>query len=556
MANTNTAPNVHTIGVHGVTIATVDPSETQREERRRETSRTRQVHLAAEARSTVKIAPKMQTKMSSSAEAPAPTEKLKTAFETHKEAYTDLESAVRQVAQQLRVKFKDKPNRENRKTELAPMSEELPKRAEDLVTRIDARIKTIEEKETPKPTDKRQLEQLKDLRDQVDDRLRNYEQVLANLPQSEPAVSAKTPSEAAVAPQAESEAEKNLWSSLQSSGVLKADGEKNLETLSEKIKTVKNYGEHLTEQVDVKAEELKAAADKLQKARTEEEKTKAKFQVEQLKKELEGLIVRKASLRQAVIKTEAIQDKIVQLQTKRELGLPLSESEAPFQKTQTVRMMQTASVKKDKTFASGYTQKGGKVSSPGAAALLNEMRFQPVSLKTASVSGFGKKDHDSPTVSVASAPMISANALNGNLLTIQSTTNNLRAEAQRTERLVKKLLKAAQSGNWEAVKSAMIYLDKRASQIVIGIGTQTIKAMQLYEQQMNQVTASIGKLKGGETDYQSRLAQLNSQMNLYSQNRSAISNFMRDCMSMRETIANETHSILQKDGQIASALAR
>lgn len=154
------------------------------------------------------------------------------------------------------------------------------------------------------------------------------------------------------------------------------------------------------------------------------------------------------------------------------------------------------------------------------------------------------------------SPLVAANDSSGTLLAIQSVGNKLRSDARMTDKLIKKLLQAALNGNWEAVKSALIFLDKRASQIVIGMGAQTVKAMTLYEKQMSGVSKGIGQLKGTEPDYSSRLAKFNSEMNLYSQNRMAIANFLRDTMSMREEIANMTHSVLQKDAQISSAISR
>ena len=158
----------------------------------------------------------------------------------------------------------------------------------------------------------------------------------------------------------------------------------------------------------------------------------------------------------------------------------------------------------------------------------------------------------------ANAPMAQtmASDFSGTTLAIASAGSNIRSEARKTDKVLKKLLQAALSGNFEAIKTALIFLDKRASLVTIGMGAQTIKAMQSYEKQMSALSTNIGKLKGTEPDYNAKLAKINSEMNQYSMNRQAISNFLRDTMSMKEEISNLTSSFLTKAGQIASTVSR
>ncbi len=146
-----------------------------------------------------------------------------------------------------------------------------------------------------------------------------------------------------------------------------------------------------------------------------------------------------------------------------------------------------------------------------------------------------------------SVPLLAANDYTGTTLAIQSTSNQMKSDAKKTDGLIKKLLRAAMAGNWEAVKTALILLDKRASQITIGMGATTVKAMQYYEKQMAALNASLGKLDAQSADYNSKLAQINSQMNTYNMNRQAISNFLRDTMNMQEEIMSATKSVLDAD---------
>jgi hypothetical protein len=178
------------------------------------------------------------------------------------------------------------------------------------------------------------------------------------------------------------------------------------------------------------------------------------------------------------------------------------------------------------------------------------------SLQTASAGDAGDSYVGEASAASTGTVATLATDFTGTGLMLSQTGHNLRSEVKKNEQMIRKLLAMAMSGSWEAVKSALILLDKRASTTVIQLGAQTIKAMQSYEKQMAKLSQSLGKLNPKKGTYQSDLAKLNADMNLYSLNRQAIANFLRDTLTMREEIASITHSILERDSRIAAAVLR
>ncbi len=141
-------------------------------------------------------------------------------------------------------------------------------------------------------------------------------------------------------------------------------------------------------------------------------------------------------------------------------------------------------------------------------------------------------------------------------LATQSTTTALNQQTRRTENEIKKLIRAIQAGNYEALSTAMIMIDKRATQSILNMGLQTIKAMDYYDKQTAQLSRTLGNIRGNDTGTNARLAQVNVQMNQYSSNRSAITSFLRDTMTAKEEITSATRAFQQKRDQISSIASR
>lgn len=371
---------------------------------------------------------------------------------------------------------------------------------------------------------------------------------------------------------AQSGQEAALWAKLQT-GLkdLGIDLENAQDHDAERVRAsvTEKFGKKLTEvqgRIKTLGEQATELQAKLKTATSPDEKVNLQKQLKTLTEELTQLTQKKQELIQGFSKFSVMADQIFRLQVLVDLNGHVQQTN----KTQQDKTVTTKSAKKTlgtQSAPSGtggarlgtqsvtgqsdqeddsYVDAGGGSTSGGGSAVGG----RNATLTTASATDSGE---DVGTTGTAGAPpMVAANDFSGTTLAIQSTSSSLKSEAKKTDALIKKLLKAALAGNWEAVKVALVLLDKRASIVTIGMGAQTIKAMQNYEKQMSALNSNLGKLKGNEPDYNAKLAKINSEMNMYSMNRQAIANFLRDTMTMREEIMGLTHSVLQKDSQIAS----
>ncbi len=302
------------------------------------------------------------------------------------------------------------------------------------------------------------------------------------------------------------------------------------------------------------------------------EKTEIENQLKVLKEELSAVGQRIQALKSSVADAGATIDNIIRLKAAKDLGI---ETEEPAVRTASRSQERRSATTTRTASARNATSPASQGSGAGVVTTASALSGGSEQSALSSAAGGGGGGGVIGTASAggdtnvgetasfetagASSQMVAtlaANDFSGTTLAIASVGQNMRSEARRTDKLIKKLLRAALAGNWEAVKTALILLDKRASMITIGMGAQTIKAMQNYEKQMSTLSRSLGQLKGDEPDYNARLAGVNSQMNLYSMNRQAIANFLRDTLTMREEIANLTQSVLQADQRLTSARAR
>ncbi len=314
---------------------------------------------------------------------------------------------------------------------------------------------------------------------------------------------------------------KELGSVIQVTPKYRADAESLQAKIFNQYK--KDYSDLTAEESKLK--ELEKQAQSLsQKVTTSEDKTNSEKQLKNIQAQINVIAQKKQALHQYFTKSATLVDAIVRHQTARDLGVK-------YKKPETAKKVSTLL---------------------GAQSVGDSMVEAQTSAPVQSSQG--EEDHQTSSfVGTNTAPLATATDFTGTLLSIASTGSQAQEEAKQTDKQIKELLQAALAGNWEAVKTAMIFLDKKASTIVIGIGAQTIKSMQSYEQSMTATSNAIGALKSGDPAYSSKLAKFNSDMNMYSLNRQAISNFLRDTLTMREEIANVTHSILQRDAQIIAS---
>lgn len=317
----------------------------------------------------------------------------------------------------------------------------------------------------------------------------------------------------------------------------------------------------------------KTALEEQLKTASPEDKKLIEAELKTIKTDLDRVLAQKQSLQVAFVR---VNDALIQFQVSKDLGMSFKKETKTETKTATV---QSASAKKPEgsgssatvtTSSAGGTPRSGSAgtgtgggvtintaSAGGSAPVFSNPTDEAGGgvVGTAS-AGDGGAESAPLTGSTNVQTMSAMNDFSGTTLAIASTTSTLQRDSRRTEEAIKKLLRAAASGNYEAIKTALIMLDKRASQIVIGMGSATIKAMQNYEKQMGALSKSLDALKTTDASYNAKLAQVNSQMNIYSMNRQAIANFLQQTLQSREEIGNTTKGFISKDGQIGSAMSR
>ncbi len=424
----------------------------------------------------------------------------------------------------------------------------------DLITSAEARLQDLDAQIQKAKADGEDPVLLKNMRAQVQKALNDYQAALTSVNDAPDAGQVSAAQEVAT-PSPELE---QAWTSLEEE--LKVSGIK-VETATRDVE--KTHGEikaYLTEQnkkYSQREKEIKAQLEDISKAKqsaSPEKKKQLEAQEKVLKTELGSILAKKIELKQASLRLNGFLDAIQRHAIESELG----SSERPA----------TLRDKKEKSATEGQTVSSASAASASQAAKLQTNSMPSASLKPEKLGAetenrvpevrVASREEDSETVleGVSTLAIQSGSDFSGTTLAIQSTGSQMRSDERKTEDAIKKLLRAALSGNMEAVSQALILMDKRASQIVTGMGAATIKSMQGYEKQMSELNKKIAKLTGKEADYNSKLASLNSKMNQYSMNRQAIANFLQDTLRMREEIGNTTHGFISKMGQISSSLSR
>ncbi len=119
-----------------------------------------------------------------------------------------------------------------------------------------------------------------------------------------------------------------------------------------------------------------------------------------------------------------------------------------------------------------------------------------------------------------------------------------RAKGRKLDAMVNMLLAAILQGNVDMIESAMTIMNLKSKTTLIGAAAQTIRAMQLYDRNMKGISDQIGELAGKkQEDAGARLAGLNAEMNQVSMVRQAITNNLKDIMSMVEEMSTLEKSI-------------
>ncbi len=118
-----------------------------------------------------------------------------------------------------------------------------------------------------------------------------------------------------------------------------------------------------------------------------------------------------------------------------------------------------------------------------------------------------------------------------------------RSRGRAIDAMINQLLAAIMMGNVDMIASAITMCNLKAKTTLIGASMHVIQAMQQYDHNMQNISDQMGRIAGEGPQASGQLAQANARMNQYSMARQALSNNLRDIMSMIEEMGNLEKSL-------------
>lgn len=135
------------------------------------------------------------------------------------------------------------------------------------------------------------------------------------------------------------------------------------------------------------------------------------------------------------------------------------------------------------------------------------------------------------------------NLANMNVATnITLGTSSRREEDRKIMMILQQLLQAIMAGNIDAISTALTFISRQGKQTLLDAAGRTVRAMMSFERQQRLINDKIGDLSQDSPNYASSLQNLTNEMNMYSANRQAIVNFLRDVKSMSDELENISKS--------------
>jgi len=148
--------------------------------------------------------------------------------------------------------------------------------------------------------------------------------------------------------------------------------------------------------------------------------------------------------------------------------------------------------------------------------------------------------------------------MTGTGFAIQSMGGDSRSKSRAIDAMINQLLMALAAGNLDVLETALTLCNQKAKMTIAGAAVRTIRAMQLYDRQMQQLSDQMGSLAGaGNTQTMApQLAQMNLQANQLSSGRQMIANNLKDLMTMSEEIGNTEKGVRDTMSRIKTTQSR
>ncbi len=504
------------IPIVSVSVAVPSTSETRAEEQRRQ-RRTGEVDQSSEYSETAHGSDGEKTGHADYAEGRSLTKNTPDAFLVHKEKRSLLEKTLKDNG----VKHKDL------------QGGDIDQLAEKNLKTLDGKIHEQIAKQGEESTE------VKNLKRKYEELASCLEDYRAALSVTEESVAGKSSvgSHALVPPELNLK-EKALLKELGQLAGCEMDPESDTASVLAKLnaKASQDLQQLKTKELSLKSE-MDELQKKLQKVQdpSSPEGIQIKDQIEKVKKELEVLSNKQKTIQLNFSRAEKISDQILSLRTKRDLNLDFtsSESETPSQ----AAPIQSASI---------------TITNRTPSQVRSSAQVSTSSVLPSLVVPEGQNREEDQIVSGVSTQSVNPPALqtadvNNNTLSIQSTSAQATADARKTDRMINQLIALINRGDGDAITTCLILMSKKSSYAVINMAKESIKALQYYEKQTASLVTRLNSMSpSGNASYSSQLSGINTQINLYSQNRQAIMSFMQSTLSDDEQIKVQTKSVIDK----------
>ncbi len=344
---------------------------------------------------------------------------------------------------------------------------------------------------------------------------------------------------------AHAEVVQKLTQELQAFGPATTVTPENLETAHQEIKTqCKQQLAGLTQVFEGLKEaqaKLKSMLPAASASTTDEQRPEAKVQ-KLLETQLKEVSEKVATIRASLTKLDKIENQILRMKSYKELKDSVEKDTTPTLQA-----------------ASSSDSAAHEVLTLLKAASAGEEPQQGTSATASATPSFGGSQYLS-AASGGNVQAASGGAGDGSALLSIASGNNFisdqKKEKVKMDKLIQDILLAIQSGNVDAISDALIVMGLQSKRTLLGVASHVVKALQVYDQQLQKVSEDMGKITGTEKNANATMQKLSLDMSTYSMGRTALVNSLRDVQTMNEEIDNVANSWLNIVGQQKRQLSR
>ncbi|MBI2083098.1 MAG: hypothetical protein HYT76_05970 [Deltaproteobacteria bacterium] len=147
-------------------------------------------------------------------------------------------------------------------------------------------------------------------------------------------------------------------------------------------------------------------------------------------------------------------------------------------------------------------------------------------------------------------------ALSSTNTAVLENAGRVRAEWQRTKRVVDQIMRRLLAGDYRVLDLALIMLSHQAAMSTVTVGAKMVKALEEQDRQQQQVVTQLDQLSAENPNFASQASSANLQVNKIATDRQATMNLLRTALTSMEEIQNITKSYLDIQGAQIRHLSR